>query len=155
MKAARSIFNSVPLHLKEDKTSEPFTSLIQIDWIHLWPQGASSHCSFTALLLRVQIWHCTAHPQHSLLLDYSHTFLIKVIWQHCVIQISIQQLYEISDLVMVSFVAIELPERCKIPFVSETRVVFTEAQSLIPQAPLLWFEVPLHLSGDAWSRPSY
>lgn len=35
-----------PLQLKQDKTLEPFTSLIHTDWIHSWPQGASSHCRF-------------------------------------------------------------------------------------------------------------
>lgn len=47
MKSVGSIFNFYsPLHSKQDKTLEPFTSLIPSDWIHSWPQGASSHCSF-------------------------------------------------------------------------------------------------------------
>lgn len=45
----------LPLHLKQDKTLDLFTSLIRVDWIHSWPQGASSHCS----LLCFFCWECT------------------------------------------------------------------------------------------------
>lgn len=60
MNASRSIFKKIfpPLHMKQDKTLEPFTSLIQIYWIHSWPQGASSHCSFSAVSAHFTL-HCT------------------------------------------------------------------------------------------------
>lgn len=85
MKAARSIFNfSPPLHLKQDKTLGLFTSLIQIDWLHSWPQGASSHCSFLCcectfrIALYTLSW-LTCWWEVALLFSRHHEFMCSLI----------------------------------------------------------------------------